>query len=252
MADQITLVFENHMLVGGLSVDDGGVVTWGDPDTGFPMSRLYDGMKGLLTKWTNGPDTIEFILSLGGAWSGTTNFMAAQGHNFENQSVQGAYSGNGADWTIIETKNPTDGSDLIWDTTDQSHSYWRIYVTSAMDNPALGEWFVGYGIDYNVQVAPQAGKGFLSNVSWLRSIGESERALLHGSDRKTFNYTLYLSASDLTTFETQLATMNSFSQPFWLKDHLGNYYHVRFNSLPSIRYDDNGYAIIALDIIEVI
>uniref|UniRef100_A0A6M3KWM8 Uncharacterized protein n=1 Tax=viral metagenome TaxID=1070528 RepID=A0A6M3KWM8_9ZZZZ len=239
-------------------------VTGGDPDTGYPVARLYDRYADLSWKCTTGSDykvgpmggDTYSIGPMGGDTyeigdiGQTFNFQIQQeannqkfidtlliaGHNFDGRLMKWQYSDDGAEWTDALSSWTQDGNALIVKSISELNKpFWRVNVYNAVD-PVCGEIVMSLGQTFPVMYAPNPAKIARPNIAWSQSIGGTERGIKYGGAKREWDYQLNLISTELTTFETAMDDLSDLTRPFFVKDHLSTYMLVRFIDPPAYNF----------------
>ena len=215
-------------------LEDGTVTVTGDPDTGFPEARLYDRAISLYWK-----DTVveakNFKVDQGASGNVAVDFLAIPKHNFSGIAMQWQYSTDDfvadindavTDWTQGDNEQIVKVMG-----TPQTKRYFRVTLAS-MTNPKCSEIFMGLGREFEVKASPSPIGTERANVQWNRTVGALERSTKFGEERQIWEYSMFLSASDLSSFRTAMADLDGYCKPFYMKDHEGNYWMVRLVDIP--------------------
>lgn len=235
-------------------LETGTVTVTGDPDAGFPESRLYDRAISLFWK-----DTIteakNFVVDQGAAGNLAVDFLAVQRHNFSGADMQWQYSNDNFSADIndaVTDWNQGDNNQIIKTiAAAATHRYWRVTLAS-MANPKCGEIFMSFGRTFEVKASPSPAYGEKDNVQWNRTVGGLERSTKFGDERRVREYGLFLSASDLTEFKAAMTELNGYAKPFYIKDDEGAYFMCRLLSVPEPMGDHKTHKRIQLSVIEMI
>ena len=231
----------------------GTVTVTGDPDTGYPESRLYDRAVSLFWK-DSALEAKNFVVDQGATGDKEIDFLAIEKHNFYNIAMQWQYSTDNfsadindavTDWT------PADNTQIIKTlATAQTKRYWRVTVATIL-NPKCSEIFMSKGYTFDVdRQGPRGGE--VSNVQWNRTIGGLERSTKFGPARRVRNYSLNLTSADVTSFLEAMSYLDDYSKPFYFKDHKGAYFMARLTSDPLEGWNHELLTGINIDIIEQI
>lgn len=219
-------------------LETGTVTVTGDPDDGFPESRLYDRAISLFWK-----DTIteakNFVVDQGATGNLAVDFLAVQRHNFSGADLQWQYSNDNFSGDIndaVTDWNQGDNSQIIKTLGSAlTQRYWRVTLSS-MANPKCGEIYMSFAREFEATLdAPKLKR--VSNVRWNRSIGGLERSTKMGDVRRARSYSLFLDSTDLAAFQAAMDELDEHSKPFYLKDHDGNYFPVRITDDIVENYD---------------
>ena len=235
-------------------LETGTVTVTGDPDDGFPESRLYDRAISLFWK-----DTITeaktFRVDQGAAGNLAVDFLAMHRHNFSGAAMQWQYSNDNFSGDIndaVTDWNQGDNSQIIKTIAAAvTQRYWQVTLAS-MANPMCGEIFMSLGRTFEVKASPSPAYGEKDNVQWNRTVGGLERSTKFGEEKRVREYGLFLSASDLTEFKAAMAELNGYAKPFWIKDDEGAYFPCRLLSVPEPIGDHKTHKRIQLSVIEMI
>ncbi len=235
-------------------LETGTVTVTGDPDTGFPESRLYDRAISLFWK-----DTITeakiFVADQGASGNLAVDFLAVHRHNFSGIAMQWQYSSDNFSGDIndaVTDWNQSDNSQIVKTLgSAAAHRYWRVTLAS-MANPKCGEIFMSYGRTFEAKASPSPVYGEKDNVQWNRTVGGLERSTKFGEERRVREYGLFLSASELTSFKAAMTELNGYAKPFWFKDDEGAYFLCRLLSVPEPIGDHKTHKRIQLSVIEML
>ena len=235
-------------------LETGTVTVTGDPDDGFPESRLYDRAISLFWK-----DTIteakNFVVDQGAAGNLAVDFLAVQRHNFSGADMQWQYSNDNFSGDIndaVTDWNQGDNNQIIKTiAAAATHRYWRVTLAS-MANPKCGEIFMSLGRTFEVKASPSPAYGEKDNVQWNRTVGGLERSTKFGEEKRVREYGLFLSASDLTEFKAAMTELNGYAKPFYIKDDEGAYFMCRLLSVPEPVGDHKTHKRIQLSVIEML
>ena len=230
-------------------LESGTVTVTGTPDTGYPVSRLYD--RGLSLYWK---DTVTeaktFHVDQGATGILDVDMLAIFGHNFDGEDMQLQYSDDDAAWTDAVTDWTQSGDAQITKplAAAVTHRYWRVTVTS-MANPECGELYISKGYAFAVLDDPRPAQAEQSNVDRLESVGGMRRAIKHGDTRRSWSYDIRLkNATDRANLLTVLEYTDGTHKPLPVKDMDGNYYMMELMDDP--RMDraqiSRGYATLTL------
>ena len=234
-------------------LETGTVTVTGTPDSGFPESRLYDRAISLFWKDTVA-EAKNFVVDQGAGASLAVGFLAIQRHNFNTYAMQWQYSNDNFSADIndaVTDWNQGDNDQIIKTmSAAETQRYWRVTLAS-MTNPKCGEIFMSYGREFEAMINPVPDLKRVSNVRWNRTAGGLERSTKMGDVRRQRSYSLFIDATDLTAFRAAMDELDEYSQPFWIKDHDGNYFLCRITEDIKEDYDhDAGRTRIQLNIIE--
>jgi len=246
MAD-ITLYTRNIL-------ETGTVVVTGDPDTGYPESRLHDRAISLFWKDTV-TEAKNFTVDQGASDNLAVNFLAIPKHNFNGKDMQWQWSTDdfAADINDAVTDwNQADNNQIIKTLgAALTKRYWRVTLAS-MANPKCSEIFMSYGRVFAVQAAPHPVGDELANVRWNKSVGGLERSTKFGDERRSRDYSMFLSASDLTSFRAAMDELGGYSKSFYIKDHEGDYWMCRLREVPRERFDHKTHTHVTIQVIEML
>jgi len=243
----ITLYTRNILETGTVSVT-------GDPDTGYPESRLYDRNISLYWKDTV-TEAKDFKVDQGASDNLAVDFLAIPKHNFNGVAMQWQYSTDDfvsdindavTDWTqgdneqIIKTMSSA-----------LTKRYWRVTLAS-MSDPKCSEIYMSYGYTFDILHSPHPVADELANVRWNRSVGGIERSTKFGDERRVRVYSMFLSSSDLTNFRAAMDDLDGYSKPFYIKDHEGDYWMCRLQQPPREDFDHKSYTHVTIKVIEML
>lgn len=233
----------------------GTVTVTGDPDAGFPESRLYDRAISLFWK-----DTIteakNFVVDQSAAGNLAVDFLAVHRHNFNGAAMQWQYSNDNFsadEHDAVTDWNQGDNNQIIKTLSSPvTQRYWRVTLAS-MANPKCGEIFMSYAREFEAMIDPTPDLKRVSNVRWNRTVGGLERSTKAGDVRRARSYSLFLNATDLALFQAAMDELDEYSLPFWIKDHDGNYFPCRITEDIKEDYDhDAARTRIRLNVIEML
>lgn len=230
------------------------VTVTGEPDSGYPESRLYDRAISLFWKDTV-TEAKNFTVDQGGSNNLAVDFLAIEKHNFAGKDMQWQYSTDNfvADINDAVTDwNQADNNQII-KTLDAAltKQYWRVTLAS-MQNPKCSEIFLGHGRTFTVQAKPDPVADDLANVRWNKSVGGLERSTKFGDERRVRDYSMFLSASDLTGFRAAIDELGGHSKPFYIKDHEGNYWMCRLQNVPREQFAHKTHTRITIRVVEML
>lgn len=219
-------------------LETGTVIVTGDPDDGFPESRLYDRTISLFWKDTV-TEAKNFVVDQGATGNLAVDFLAVHRHNFSGANMQWQYSNDNFaadEHDAVTDWNQSDNSQIIKALSSPvTQRYWRVTLSS-MANPKCGEIYMSCAREFEATLdAPKLKR--ISNVHWNRSIGGLERSTKMGDVRRARSYSLFLVSTDLDEFRAAMAELDEYSKPFYLKDHDGNYFLVRITDDIVENYD---------------
>jgi len=228
----------------------GTVTIAGDPDTGYPESRLYD--RSISLYWKDTADTTGYFYADHSSSTPTVDFLAIEKHNFSGETMTWEYSSDNAAWTKASTDWLQGDNNQIIKTISSPTTlgdYWRVTVTQT-SNPQCSEVYVSHGFEYDILSSPAPRKASVSNVQWNRSLGGVERATKFGDTRKSRTYTLFLSSTELTDFRNNMADLDELSKPFYIKDDDGNYWMARLVGDPVETPDHPDHTHVTINLLE--
>ena len=229
----------------------GAVTVTGTPDTGYPVSRLYDRESSLFWKDTV-TEAKNFVVDQG-ATPVAVDFLAIPKHNFSGVAMQWQYSTDNFSSSIVDAVTDWtqgDNSQIIKTlSTAQSIRYWRVTIAS-MVNPQCSEIYMSKGFSFNALRDGNPTGQDQDNVQWNRTAGDVERSTKRGDKRRVRDYTFMLSAAELADFETVINYTDDYSKPFYIKDHRDAYYMARFLEKPHYDYNHNTHTRVKISLIE--
>lgn len=218
-------------------------------DTGYPAKRLYDSSKAFQWKYTGSGN---MILD-GTATSVLLTDFICEDHNFSGGTIYiDKYVD--PDWVNVHTISQSDNDQIVESFSESSSARWRITV-SGTTNPQATEWYLTKGYAFDILTEPSPSMQEIARVEWFETYGGSERSIKYGEPRRTYEYELYLTQSELASFNTAMDYLDGYLKPFYFKDHLGNYVIVRLIDIPRIDYEQTAggyFARIDLSLIEVL
>lgn len=233
-------------------LETGTVTITGGTDTGYPESRIYDREKSLVWKHTNTSQSRGFAVDQG-AGVLTSDILIVENHNFDGLTCYFQDSENGSDYdTIIDSWVQSGNGQIIKTVSAPVVSqYFRLYVQSTV-NPYCGEVYISLEYSFNAYRQNRPSGSDVDNVFWNKSQGNIERSTKFGETRRARSYTFFLSASELTSFQAVVTYTDGLSKPFYIKDHDGDYYIVRFASPPNYDYSHDDYTQVSVNLIEML
>lgn len=241
---QITLYPYNILELGTVTVT-------GTPDTGYPVSRLYDRATSLFWKDTV-TEAKNFLVDQGAVSVLPVDFLAIAKHNFNGAAMQLQYSTDNfsadtndavTDWTQgdnLQIVKPI--------ATAQTKRYWRVTLASMAD-PKCSEIYISKGYSFDVD-RQNPGGGDISNVQWNRTIGGTERATKFGPARRMRRYPLKLTEAQLENLIEAMSYLDDYAKPFYFKDHLDHYFMARLTSDPFESWGHESLTVVNLELIE--
>jgi hypothetical protein len=232
----------------------GTVTVTGTPDTGFPVSRLYDRAISLFYK-----DTVTeakmYTVDQGAGASLAVDFLAVNRHNFYGAYLQWEYSSDNFSADNNDAVTPwvqADNDQIIKVASSPiTERYWRLNA-SIMTNPKCGEIFMSRGYSFNALREGNPTGRDIDNIRWNRTVGGIERSSKAGNKRKTRTYNFWMSAAEYTNFLTVKSYLNDYAKPFYFKDHEDNYFMAKFEGMPEENFDHNTYTRVTINIIEML
>lgn len=213
-------------------LEDGTVTVTGDPDTGYPETRLYDRSIDFYWKDT-ATGAYTFHVDQGASGNIAIDFLAIEGHNFDGKDMQWQWSDNDSDWTDAVTDWAQSGNGQIIKTISSAitHRYWRVTVSS-LTNPQCTEIHMSLGYSFRIMRNPNPTENDIDNVQWNQLVGGASRSTKTGNVRRYRKYSFSLSASELTDIKSFETLLDEYSKPFYVYDHDGNYWLARFDGIP--------------------
>lgn len=237
-------------------LEDGTVTVTGTADTGYPKSRLYDRAISLYWK-----DTVTeakvFHVDQGASGNESVDALFIPKHNFNGEDMTWQYSDDDASWTNACAGWTQSGNTQIEKilTTAVTARYWRVTVTS-MANPQCSEIFMSYGYEFRVDFAQNPVFDGSPNVVWTQTVGGLERSTKLGSERRRRSFLLFLEnnndATTLVDWRAAMTDLDNYSNPFYLKDHEGNYFMARLDGRPKETFITEGHVQVAIDVVEML
>jgi len=235
-------------------LESGTVTVTGDPDDGFPESRLYDRAISLFWKDT-GTAVWTFVVDQGATGNLAIDFLAIHRHNFSGSDMWWQYSNDNfvADiHNVVNNWSQVDNAQIIKTlSSPDTHRYLRIYL-GTITNPKCGEIFMSKGYSFNALREGNPTGRDVDNVKWQRTVGSIERSTKFGEKRKARTYSFWLSASEYADFLTVKSYLNDYANPFYFKDHKDNYFMAKFEGTPEENFDHNIYTRVTINIIEML
>lgn len=220
-------------------LETGTLDVTGDPDDGFPESRLHDRAISLFWKDTV-TEAKNFTVDQGASGNLAVDFLAIHRHNFSGVAMQWQYSSDNFSGDVndaVTDFTPADNDQIVKVMgAEQTQRYWRVTLASMAD-PKCGEIFMSYGRAFEATIDPEPSQKRISNVKWNRTLGGLDRSTKMGDKRRARSYSLFLDSTDLTSFKAAMAELNEDAYPFWLKDHDGNYFACRLAEDINEKYD---------------
>lgn len=242
MGDTIKLYTRNIL-------ETGTVTVTGDPDTGFPETRLYD--RAISLYWKDTVTEAKVFHVDQGVDVYDVDFLAIAKHNFINENLAWQWSTNDADWTDAVTAWQQTDNNQIVKTLEAAltKQYWQLTLSS-MANPLCSEIFMGAGLSLDVMASPGAKAQAQSNVQWNRTLGGLERSTKFGAARRQRSYPLFVSEANLTALRAALDDLSDLSLPFYIKDHEDAYWLCRLTDDPLENWDHKTHKHLTLSVIE--
>jgi hypothetical protein len=210
------------------------VTITGTADTGHPETRLYDFAENLLWKYT-GTSALTFNADMGAGETAEADILIVRNHNFSGETWTWQYDDDDSGYTTNDTGTATAADICETISTAVDDRYHQLTISS-MTDPQCGEICIGLRYSFDVDRTGPPVIGNAPNVQWNRLVDGGSRSTKFGPNKKTFNYTLMLDATDLASFIEAVGYLDEFSLPFFFVDHLGDCYLVRFASAPQINY----------------
>lgn len=240
-------------------LETGEVAVSGEPDTGYPVARLYDRSPNLYWKSTGtgqgfgfdaqgfgfddqqfgpqGGEFYDFLITQPAADIQTVDILYVAGHNFSGRLCEWQYSEDGESWTNAVSAWTQGDNEYIAKALSaaQTKQYWRLRVNGVTD-PMAAEIFMSGGYSFGIQTNPPPVHSYRDNVAWSKSIGGQERSVKFGDERKTLSYGLRIDSTALANYQLIRADLDGFSKPMLIKDKDGNYMLARFEPPPAEDY----------------
>jgi len=256
-------------------LDQGEVVVSGDPDTGYIVSRLYDGSKNLLWKSSSGGegfgfdgDGFGFDGDQHGDQGGGYTFLVTQptadiedvdvmfvtNHNFDGCLCSWQYSDDGESYSnAVDQWNQSGNGDITKTLgSAASHQFWKLVVENPPKPIMCGEIIMSGLYSFGVKAQSPPAHGYLDNVIWSKSIGGQERGIKLGDEGKVVTYVLHLDSSSLTNMQSIFTDLDGFSKPMLVKDKDDNYWLGRFEPPPGENYFNKNYTALTVTIQEML
>ncbi|MDY6790538.1 MAG: hypothetical protein SWH54_04635 [Thermodesulfobacteriota bacterium] len=235
-------------------LESGTVDVTGDPDTGFPESRLYDRAVSLFWKDTVA-EAKNFTADQGASGNLGVDFLAIPKHNFSGIAMQWQYSNDNFVADIHDAVidwNQGDNSQIIKTLASPvTQRYWRVTLAS-MTNPKCSEIFMSKGYSFNALREGNPTGRDIDKVRWQETVGGVERSTKIGNKRKARTYNFWMSAAEYASLLTIKNYLNDYAKPFYFKDHKDNYYMARFDGMPAENFDHNTHTRVMVNIKEMI
>lgn len=231
-------------------LESGTVTVTGTPDTGYPAARLYDRDRTLYWK-DSVTEAKVFHVDQGATGILDVDALFVGRHNFSGADMQWQYSDNDVDWSDAVDDWTQADNELIAKVLGAAieHRYWQLTLSSMAD-PQCAEIFMSAGYTFN-PITAMPGRGpDAANVRWQRTVGGIERSTKFGDTRRTRQYTFKMSAVEFASFATVLGYLNDYARPFFIKDHLDNYFMARFDGEPEVDFNHNTHTQVTVRLIE--
>jgi hypothetical protein len=216
---KIQLITYNILELGTVSVS-------GSPDSGYPEERLWDRSQRFYWKVTDiGTFTVE--VDQGSSILGIDTIVI-EGHNFDGLVLNLQRSNNGSSWTTVTSWTQSGNGQIVKNLDSvMSYRYWKLNIIS-VTNPQCTEIFIGKGYPFQVRFDQPPGGMDLPNVNWVLTYGGFERSEKRSEDRKKRAYSVFhdqdMSEGSLADYREAVGYLDSYSKPFYIKDHEGDYW----------------------------
>lgn len=224
-----------------LLAESGSIVTDSPADlTGYPGVRLYDRSIDFYWKSAGGALTVQ--VDQGASVSESIDFLAITRHNLDTLAMQWQWSDNGSAWTDAVTDWTQSGNSQIIKTlaSPLSHRYWK--VTAASGSHTITEVWMSRGYKFQVVAANTPEGEYEDNVVWRKTYGDIEISSKKGARRRIRTYPLFHhdDGYTLASFRAAITYLDSYSKPFYIKDHEGDYWFCRLVDPSTEQYTTPG------------
>lgn len=230
------------------------VTVQGDPDYGFPLSRIYDRAISLYyrdtatgTKWFKADQASQGIAI-------DTAFII--GHNFDGIYIALQYSSDdfGSDInSAVPNWTQSGNADIVKNISSPITSqFWRLTLNTSITNPRLAEFYLSKAYSFNCLREDNPTGQDQGNVQWNATTGGVERSTKIGPKRRVRNYTFFLDETEFASLQTVIGYLDDYSLPFFFKDHAGNYFSARFADPPSFDFNHATHTRVNVSIIEML
>jgi hypothetical protein len=226
----------------------------GDPDTGFPESRLYDRAISLYWRDT-ATEAKSFHIDQGAAGNLAVDFLAVAKHNFDGTALAWQYSSDDFSVDIndaVPAWTQSGNAQIIkLPVAAITSRYWRLTLAS-MANPRCSEIYLSNGFAFNCLREQNPSGEDAANVQWNTTVGGVERSTKYGPTRRVRRYTFYLSETEFADFKAVADYLDDYSLPFYFKDHKGAYFLARFAEVPQFDFNHATHTMVSVQLIEML
>jgi len=234
--------------------EEAAVSIYGDDDSGYPESRLYDRDISLYWKQT-GTVPVNFTVTGCSGEANEVGFLAIEKHNFDGQPIDWQYSSDNFVLDInnaVEQWDPGSGQTVKTLSTGVIENSWRIKASGEITNPQCSEVYMSKGLELRVRFDEKPLAFDKANVTWQETIGGIERSTKTGSKRRMREYAIFLDENDseITNFRTAMADLDDYSKSFYIKDHEGDYWMCRLLEEPVEQFLTEGQVLMTIKVIE--
>lgn len=211
-------------------------------DLEYPVSRLYD--RSIDFYWRKSASS-AFVISVdqGSAGVNYVDFLAVARHNFVGATVDWQYSSNASSWTNAVPQWTPANNDSFYKTltTPILRRYWRLSV-GAVSSPSATEVYMSLAYPFRIIWNETPSGTDLDNVDWFTSVGGFERSVKNGESKRRRQYPLFhhSSTSTLASFRQAMLYTDSYSKPFYIKDHEDQYWLAKLTDMSEERYASEG------------
>jgi len=234
---------------------ESGVTVTASADAAYPKGRLYDRSIDFYWQYTA---TGAFVLRLdqGASFSKYVDFLAICNHNFSGAMIDWQYSSNGSSWTNAVAQWTQSGNAQVVKTltTPLLYRYWRISVGSVA-SPRCTELYMSLGYPFRIVWSDEPAGTDVDNVQWVNTIGGLERSIKNGDSKRKRSYPLFhheTAESTLIKFREAVSFLDSYTKPFFVKDHEDSYWLARFTEVSEERYSTPGTTFRDVSLLEMI
>jgi hypothetical protein len=229
-------------------------LTAGTAHADFPLARLYDRDIGRDFKTTAAVTTTVHIDHGATGNLAIDQLFIPAGHGLNGMTLDIEWSDNDSSWTPAVTQWVQGDANLIdksW--TSITHRYWRFTVTSPASAPQFAELFLTQTYTWEKNPLRNASdleaefnvikEQTASGEDMFLKLGESKRSRLYQSQ--------LVGLTQKTNIEAVWDAWAGY-KPFFMQDHRGNIFFVKFNAGLNITEVMNDLFRFTFDVTEVI